>query len=152
MFNNNTKKRVILGGVLSLGLFALNLKSAKAYGPCDQDGEKLCGDLGHKETLKNCLHRLQSKTSPECQAFLKSQEGNWQKITASWSKVLDGCKQEINSFCKETLVSSDESGQFKNMKDVQVCLMVQKEKIQKTCKNEMNRHIKEFQPNLNTLE
>jgi len=124
---------------------------AQAYGPCDKDAEKLCGDLGHKETLKNCLHRVQSKTSPECQAFLKSQDGNWQKLTASWAKVQNACKQEISTHCKETVLSAEEGGAFKNMKDQQVCLMVNKEKLQPACKTDINRHIAEFQPNLNPL-
>lgn len=134
-----------------VAIFSLIAPRILAYGPCDKDAEKLCSDLGHKETLKNCLHRLKNKTSSECQSFLQSQEGSWQKLTGSWSKVLEVCKREFNDLCKETLVMEGGEGAFKNMKDQQVCLMAHREKLQPQCKSEINRHIKEYQPNLNTL-
>ncbi len=132
-----------------LGLSAGLPGSLYGYGPCDADREKLCESQTHKETEQNCLHRHKAKTSPQCQEFLKTQEPQWQKLTQSWSKVLDTCKKELGTHCKE--ISGAVDKKFENMKEAQVCLMVARDELGETCKKEINRHIGEFQPHIQPL-
>ncbi|MCX6127534.1 MAG: hypothetical protein NTX25_00550 [Proteobacteria bacterium] len=114
-----------------------------AYGPCDDDVEKLCRDSFHQETEKTCLHKQIDRLSPSCKAFVQSKEGDWKAMMASWEKVIAACKKEIEQHCADIQSTKDTP-----IKAMQVCLMMSSEKLSSTCKQDMNRHITEFQANI----
>jgi hypothetical protein len=128
---------------LYLSLMSTGLR---AYGPCDEDVQKLCKSEFHQETERNCLHKKVEQLSAECQAFVKGKEGSWKKTMTSWDKVKVACQKEIDKECAELKGKADES-----IKGLQVCLMMVSENLGSECKTEMNRHIKEFQPGIREI-
>lgn len=133
-------KRQIAIMVLGLGLAV----SANAYGPCDEDEAKLCDASTHAETIKACLHKNVDRLSPECQAFVKSKDAEWQKTLKSWSQVQKVCDSEAQKHCGDE-VKRDQ------IKAVQVCLMAEAASLSPGCKKELNRHIREYQPTIKPL-
>lgn len=128
---------------LALGLAATRVL---AYGPCDEDVQKLCNGAWHQETERTCLHKKIEQLSPECKAFVKSKEDGWKQTMASWDKAKTACQKEINQECSEVKAKAEEP-----IKALQVCLMTVSEKLSANCKKEMNRHIKEYQPNIREI-
>lgn len=117
--------------------------SSLAYGPCDEDAQKLCKSETHLETERTCLHKKVNDLSTACKSFVQSKEGEWKKMISSWELVQNSCHLDIERFCQEVKIKPEEP-----IKEMQVCLMMTSEKIAATCKSEMNRHIKEHQPNI----
>jgi hypothetical protein len=64
----------------------------------------------------------------------------------SWDKVKVACQKELDKECADVKVKADEP-----VKALQVCLMMVSEKLGSDCKKDMNRHIKEFQPNIREI-
>jgi hypothetical protein len=128
---------------LALGLSSGSLL---AYGPFDEDVQKLCKGEFHQETERTCLHKKVEQLSPECKAFVKGKEDSWKKSMTSWDKVKVACQKEIDKECAEVKTKADEP-----IKALQVCLMMVSENLGSECKKDMNRHIKEFQPNIREL-
>jgi hypothetical protein len=120
---------------------------AHAYGPCDADEEKLCASSTHEETVRACLHKKAAQLSPSCRAFVKSQEAEWQKVLESWRRVKAACQKDLAQSCKDELQQADEK-----MKTLQFCLMTGSETLSASCKQDLNRHIREHQPNIKPLE
>lgn len=120
--------------------------SLLAYGPCDEDVQKLCNGEFHGETERTCLHKKVEQLSPDCKAFVKSKEDSWKKTMTSWDKVKVTCQKEIDKECADVKAKAEES-----VKALQVCLMMVSEKLSSDCKKDMNRHIKEFQPNIREI-
>ena len=118
-----------------------------AYGPCDEDVQKLCTGAFHRETEQTCLHKQIDKLSPDCKMFVKTREDEWKKTMTSWDKVKAACSKEIDKECAEVKSQADEP-----VKALQVCLMMESEKLSAPCKKEINRHIKEFQPNIRAID
>jgi hypothetical protein len=116
---------------------------ALAYGPCDEDTEKLCANDTHQETVKACLHKKVDQLSPDCKKFVQSKESDWQKVLDSWATVKSACKSELAKNCKDYLDQDDEK-----MKGTQVCLMTEAKSLSAECKKELNRHIHDFQPGI----
>jgi hypothetical protein len=127
---------------------ALALLSARvfAYGPCDEDVQKLCKGEFHQETERTCLHKKVEQLSAECKAFVKGKEDSWKKTMTSWDKVKVACQKEIDKECAEVKAKADEA-----IKALQVCLMMVSENLGTECKKDMNRHIKEFQPGIREI-
>jgi hypothetical protein len=128
---------------LTLGLMSTSLL---AYGPCDEDVQKLCTGEFHQETERTCLHKKVEQLSAECRAFVKSKEDSWKNTMTSWDKVKVACQKEINKECADVKAKADDP-----VKALQVCLMMESEKLSSDCKKDMNRHIKEFQPNIREI-
>jgi hypothetical protein len=128
---------------LTLGLMSTGLL---AYGPCDEDVQKLCTGEFHQETERTCLHKKVEQLSADCKAYVKSKEDSWKKTMTSWDKVKVACQKEIDKECADVKVKADEP-----VKALQVCLMMESEKLGSDCKKDMNRHIKEFQPNIREI-
>ncbi|HET9235801.1 MAG TPA: hypothetical protein VFO10_01040 [Oligoflexus sp.] len=133
---------------LSLGLISTGLH---AYGPCDEDVQKLCTGEFHQETERTCLHKKVEQLSAECKAFVKSKEDSWKKIMTSWDKVKVACQKEIDKECADVKVKAGEPKADEPVKALQVCLMMVSENLGGDCKKDMNRHIKEFQPNIREI-
>ena len=133
----------------SLYCFALCLITLPsfAYGPCDEDVQKLCKSETHVETERTCLHKKIGQLSPDCKSFVQSKESDWKKMVASWELVKDSCRLDIVQFCNEVKIKPEEP-----IKEMQVCLMMTSEKISAACKQDMNRHIKEYLPNILELK
>jgi hypothetical protein len=129
-------------------MLALGLSSGSllAYGPCDDDVQKLCKGEFHQETERTCLHKKIEQLSPECKNFVKSKEDSWKKMLASWDKVKGACQKEIEKECADVKTKADEP-----IKALQVCLMMTGETLGSDCKKDINRHIKEFQPNIREI-
>ncbi len=125
---------------MALGLVSPGLL---AYGPCDEDVQKLCKGEFHQETERTCLHKKVEVLSAECKAFVKGKEDSWKKSMTSWDKVKVACQKEIDKDCAEIKAKSDDA-----VKALQVCLMMASENLGGDCKKDMNRHIKEFQPGI----
>ncbi len=128
--------------------FSLSLLSPAllAYGPCDDDVQKLCKEEFHQETERTCLHKQIDQLSPECKAFVKSKDEDWKNIMTSWDKVKVACQKEIDKECAEINAKAE-----KPVKALQVCLMMESEKLGGDCKKEMNRHIKDHQPGIREI-
>lgn len=118
-----------------------------AYGPCDQDVQKLCIGAFHQETERTCLHKKIEELSAECKVYVKSKDEDWKKSMASWDKVKVACSKEIDQHCADVKAKTEEP-----IKALQVCLMTESEKLSAPCKKDVNRHIKEFQPNIREIE
>lgn len=127
---------------------ALAILSARvlAYGPCDEDVQKLCKGEFHQETERTCLHKKIDQLSAECKAFVKGKEDSWKKTMTSWDKVKVACQKEIDKECAEVKAKADEA-----IKALQVCLMMVSENLGTECKKDMNRHIKEYQPGIREI-
>jgi len=126
--------------------FGLSSSSLLAYGPCDEDVQKLCKDEFHQETERTCLHKKVEQLSADCKAFVKGKEDSWKKTMTSWDKVKSACQKEIEKDCAEVKAKADEP-----IKALQVCLMMVSENLGSECKKDVNRHIKEFQPNIREI-
>jgi|GEM_PF-3036649 len=131
---------------LTSGYLSFGASILWAYGPCDEDVQKLCTGEFHQETARTCLHKKVEQLSPECKSFVKSKEESFKKTTASWDKVKSACTSEIDKDCADVKAKADEL-----IKAMQVCLMTVSEKLSADCKKDMNRHIKEFQPNIREI-
>lgn len=120
--------------------------TAFAYGPCDEDVQKLCNGEFHQETERTCLHKKVDQLSPDCKAFVKSKEDSFKKTMTSWDKVKVACQKDIEQICADVKARADDP-----VKALQVCLMMDSEKLSADCKKDINRHIKEFQPNIREI-
>ncbi len=118
-----------------------------AYGPCDQDVQKLCTGAFHQETERTCLHKKIEELSAECKSYVKSKEVEWKRSMDSWDAVKIACSKDIDQECAEVKAKAEEA-----IKALQVCLMTVSEKLSAPCKKDVNRHIKEFQPNIREIE
>lgn len=128
---------------LITALFALIVSfDAFAYGPCDADAEKLCATAHHGETTKVCLHKNAEKVSEDCRAFLKKEEKGFQDREKSLGQVRQACKDDITKFCAESRDSD---------KPLTVCLMGSGEKLQESCKTDVNRHIRDHLPGIRQI-
>ncbi len=128
----------IFGTVLAEG--------AMAYGPCDDDEEKFCAKDTHQETVRECLHKKISQLSPECRDFVKTKESAWSKTQLSWEAVKKTCQTDIKKHCKD--MDQENLGK---MKAVQVCLMSEGKSLSEECKKDLNRHIRDHQPNIKEI-
>jgi hypothetical protein len=90
---------------LAIGLSSGNLL---AYGPCDEDVEKLCKGEFHQETTRTCLHKKVEQLSADCKAFVKSKEDSWKKTMISWDKVKSACQKEVEKDCAEVKAKTDD--------------------------------------------
>lgn len=117
-----------------------------AYGPCDIDEAKLCDGNLHQQTVKECLHKNLDQLSPECRDFVKTKEKSWSKIRVSWQEVRSSCEAEIKKNCRDLEPDAQEM-----MKAIQVCLMSTAQSLTSECKRNLNRHIREHQPNIKEI-
>lgn len=115
-----------------------------AYGPCDEDEAKLCDTHSHAETVKACLHKNVDRLSADCKAFVKAKDAEWQKTVKSWDLVKTACASDTEKHCKEATKQEQ-------MKALQVCLMAEAKALTSACKQDLNRHIREFQPSIKAL-
>jgi hypothetical protein len=141
---NETSRRTLV--TLSL-VIAGKIGVAHAYGPCDADEEKLCASKTHEETVRACLHKKVAELSPGCKTFVQSQDAEWRKVLASWRRVKAACQKNLAQSCKDALQQTDEK-----MKTLQFCLMADSETLSVACKQDLNRHIRDFQPNIKPVE
>ena len=124
----------------------LMASQAFAYGPCDDDEAKFCDSKTHQQTVKECLHKRLDELSQECRDFVKSKEESWSKVRSSWDQVRSTCEADIKKHCKDLDKEVHEM-----MKAVQVCLMSEGKNLAVSCKKDLNRHIREHQPNIREL-
>jgi hypothetical protein len=117
-----------------------------AYGPCDEDEAKFCAKDTHQETVRECLHKRMDQLSPECRDFVKTKESGWSKTQTSWDSVKNACQIDIKKHCKEM-----DPETLSKMKAVQVCLMSEGKNLQASCKKDLNRHIRDHQPNIKEI-
>ena len=104
----------------------------------------------------SCTH-TSSPTHDSSQAAIAQDMGNTEgcdpnsdieinpKKQKSFQLVRLQCKQEITKLCQDIECKD-------LMKPTQVCLMMSDEQLSTDCKNALNRHIKEFQPYVKTLD
>jgi hypothetical protein len=128
--------------------FLLLSFEAGAYGPCDADKDKLCEHKDfHGETEKNCLHfNIDQVSNPQCKEFLKLNEPDWKLVVESFAQVRQQCAKELESACTEVKDAE------RRLKAQQTCLMSNREKLSGSCKEEINRHIREHQSHLREIE
>jgi hypothetical protein len=119
---------------------------AIAYGPCDSDTEKYCATDTHQETVKACLHKKIEQLAPDCKVFVKSQEEEYLKAVKSFEQVKTACATEIAKKCEAIAKEEDAKA-----KALQVCLMSESKDLRAPCKQDLNRHIREFQLNIKEL-
>ncbi len=109
---------------------------------CEQDYKKICEKSD--ETKSNCLQDNFDKVmNKECKKELESVRTEWQKKGESFKKVKISCAKEVEKNCPEDKDSR---------KNYTVCLMMHGDKLSVACKNEANRHIKDFLPGLNPIK
>ncbi len=125
----------------------LSTPAALAYGPCDDDAKKLCSSQDfHGETEKNCLHfQIDAVQNAMCSEFLHQEEAEWRKTVESFHQVQSACKDELSKQCPD-LAAKD-----RQLKAQQTCLMSEREKLGASCKEDINRHIRSFQPTIREL-
>lgn len=128
---------------VSLSVFA---HPVLGYGPCDDDEGKFCSKDIHQETVRECLHKRIGQLTAECRDFVKSKESSWAKTQTSWAVVKKTCQSDIQKHCKDM-----DQDTMEKMKAVQVCLMSEGKNLTDSCKKDLNRHIREHQPNIKEL-
>lgn len=132
--------------VLFVSLTVVSAERVLAYGPCDDDEAKFCAKDTHQETVRECLHKKIGQLSAECRDFVKSKESGWTKTQSSWESVKKSCRADIKKHCKDM-----DQETLDKMKAVQVCLMSEGKSLSTDCKKDLNRHIRDHQPNIKEI-
>ena len=78
--------------------------------------------------------------------IIPTKESSWAKTQTSWESVKKSCQLDIKKHCKDL-----DQENLEKMKAVQVCLMSEGKNLQDGCKKDLNRHIRDHQPNIKEI-